>query len=253
MKRFYQILGGISAVCFVISLPLYGMAFSKLFLFLLTAGCFAMAGLVHTRQGGGRYARIAGRTAMIGTILFALWALSFVLVGARITLAGHSDADAAQADTVFVLGAGIRGDQPTQLLRERLATAVAVMQNNPDVHIIVCGGQGPDEDYAEAAVMYRWMTEHGADASRITMESASHDTIENIKNAVAICEQNGWDTDNVAVLSNNFHLFRARHLMRKCGLTPRAIAAPCGNAGKQLLMTVREYFSLVKLVLRGGW
>ena len=156
-------------------------------------------------------------------------------------------------EVICILGGGLHGDQPTVNLRNRLIAGMEAMEEYPEAQVIVCGGQGSDEPLPEAEAMYNWMTANGADASRITRETASRDTIQNIQNAMAICEQKGWDTRHVTVVSSRFHLFRIRHIMVNCGLTPSVIGAPEGNPAACGLMYIREYFSVVKLILRGCW
>lgn len=253
MKRLYQALGVISAVCAAACAPFRQWA-GAVFFAVLCLCCGAMLLLAHLRDTRtGRLSGAAGWLVRIGNAVFAVWLVTVVIVEGLIFAGAHTDARALRADCVFVLGGGIRGDQPTQTLRNRLAVALDVMERNPDAHIVVCGGQGDDEDYSEAVVMYNWMVRHGADPTRITMETASRNTIQNVENAVALCEKNGWPTDNVAVLSSGFHLFRARQIMRRCGLTPAAIAAPVGNVPLCAVACIREYFSIVKLAVIGDW
>ncbi len=254
MKRLYQILCILSAVLAVICIPSrplwFGLAFFST-LSLCTGGMWLLIRVRDTRTD--RWSVIAKQLIRIGNAIFLLWLLSVAAVEGLILSGAHTDPDALEADCVFVLGGGINGDQPTQTLRNRLAVALDVMEQNPDAHIVVCGGQGDDEDYTEASVMYTWMVSHGADADRIVMESKSRNTIQNIENAMELCEQNGWDTDNVAALSSGFHLFRTRRIMENCGLEPAAIAAPAGSPHMRVLFCIREYFSIVKLVLNGYW
>jgi uncharacterized SAM-binding protein YcdF (DUF218 family) len=85
------------------------------------------------------------------------------------------------------------------------------------------------------------------------MENQSRTTIENIQNAISICEQNGWDTTNVAAVSNEFHLYRVRHIMQRAGLRPCAAAAPSETVFMRALYRFREYFSFVKAFLTQTW
>jgi len=156
-------------------------------------------------------------------------------------------------DVLCVLGGGLRGDQPSQNLKNRLVVAMDVMKQNPEAQVIVCGGQGADEAEPEATVMRRWMVQHGADSSRIVREDQSHNTVQNIENAMKICEERSWDTQHVTVVSSSFHLFRIRHIMRHVGLTPSVVSAPAGDPASAVLMYIREYFSVVKMIGSGYW
>lgn len=253
MKRFYQTLCIICAVLAVICIPFRPLWFGLAFFTALCVCSGAMWLLIRLRARPDKLGIAAKWLVRLGNVVFVLWLVSVAVVEGFILSGAHTDAQAVQADCVFVLGGGIKNDQPTGTLRNRLAVALDVMEQNPDAHIIVCGGQGNDEDYTEAIVMYKWMAAHGADTSRITLESKSRNTIQNIENAVEICEKNGWSTDHVAALSSGFHLFRTRHIMENCGLTSAAIAAPSGNPAMRVLFCIREYFSIMKLIVSGYW
>lgn len=251
MKRFYSILCIVCAVLAVGCIPFRSVRFGVLFFAAFAVCSGAMWALLRVRDAGGRFSAAAKWMVRIGNGILVLWLASFLVVEGLIVAGSHTDTQAAQADCVFVLGGGIRGDQPSRSLRCRLAVALDVMNENPDVHVVLCGGQGTDEDCTEASVMYNWLTEHGADAERLRMETQSNNTVQNIKNAIAICQENGWDTSATAVISSEFHLFRVRRIMKSCGLTPCAIAAPTGRVDLHILYSVREYFSIIKSVVTG--
>lgn len=253
MRRLYRLLCLVCAALAACCAPFRPLWFGLAFFAALSACTGGMWLLICVRDAGGAWAGAAQWLVRLGNVLFVLWLLSVAVVEALIFSGAHTDPQALQADCVFVLGGGIRGDQPTQTLRHRLAAALDVMQQNPAVHVVVCGGQGADEAYTEASVMYNWLVSHGADASCIAQESQSRNTVENIRNAAALCETKGWRTDNAAVLSSDFHLLRARRIMQACELTPYAIAAPSGSPGMRVLFCIREYFSIVKLVVSGQW
>ena len=255
MKKCYRVLAALCAILALICIPSRPLWFGLAFFCALTVCSCAMLALYHVRETRqDAWGTAAMWLTRISNVVFVLWLVSVVIVESFIFTGAHSDAHAKDADVVFVLGGGIRGEEPTRTLRERLAVGLAVMEENPDAEIIVCGGQGADEDVAEAAVMYNWMTEHGGDASRITRESQSRNTVENIQNALEICAQNGWETDRAAVISSDFHVYRVRHIMEACGLTPCVIAAPSGgNLPMRILFWIREYFSIIKLMVSGCW
>ena len=54
---------------------------------------------------------------------------------------------------IIVLGAQVRGRKITDSLKRRLDCASEYLKEHPDVHVIVSGGQGKDEEVTEA---YAW-------------------------------------------------------------------------------------------------
>jgi len=55
--------------------------------------------------------------------------------------------------TMIVLGCGLEGERPSQMLWRRLTAAQAYLQQHPDIPVIVSGGQGSDEIMTEAQCM----------------------------------------------------------------------------------------------------
>lgn len=255
MKRMYRILCILSLIASLICAPFATTTwrFGLLFFVTLCICTGGMWGLIHLNQTRSDWiGKTSGWLVRIGQVIFHLWVISFVIIECMIVSGVQSEVQ-EPVEVIFILGGGLRGDQPTQNLQNRLEVGVELMEQYPEAQVIVCGGQGKDEDEPEAAVMYRWMTEHGADAGRITMEAKSRNTIQNIENANAICEQKGWGTEHVTVISSGFHLFRIRHIMESCHMTPSVIGASAGNPAARTLMYIREYFSVVKLLFSGYW
>lgn len=129
------------------------------------------------------------------------------------------------ANTVIILGAGLRGDQPSAILRSRLETALDYLEAHPRAQAVVCGGQGPDEDYPEAWVMAAWLTEHGIAEDRIFQEDRSHNTRENLENAREILKDQGLEGP-LLLVSSRSHLFRARRLAGQLGMKTETLGAP---------------------------
>ena len=117
-----------------------------------------------------------------------------------------------QLDYVIVLGAQVRGTQPSRALRKRLDCALEYAKQNPDTIFILSGGQGSDEDISEALCMYTYMEENGMEPSRMIMEDRSTSTLENLKFSTAFCSKK---TDRIGILSNNFHIYRALLLAKQ--------------------------------------
>ena len=209
------------------------------------AGGMQLLLLLMARTGGWQR-RAAALLYALGTALFALFLATFVAVQLVLLRNARTDSEAERAQYLLVLGAGIRGDQPTKTLRMRLQAARDVAQHNPDCTLIVCGGQGADEDFPEAIVMRDWLVANGVAADRILCEEQSTNTIQNIANAKRILDEREPHGASTAVVSNG------RHLMAQAGLDPVAIAAPSPWYLRPTFC-IREYFSLVLLAATNRW
>lgn len=120
------------------------------------------------------------------------------------------------ADYLVVLGARVRGDHISSLLKYRLDTALDYLSDNPDTMVIVSGGQGPGENLSEAEAMQNYLVEHGIAAERILLDDESLNTDQNIENSIALIQGRQKVTgQHIVIVSNGFHLFRATRIIEK--------------------------------------
>lgn len=117
-------------------------------------------------------------------------------------------------DYIIVLGAQVREDGPSTVLKYRLEAALDYLNENPETVCIVSGGQGVNEPCTEAEAMAEYLIEHGIDKSRIILEDMSKNTMENIRNSKTFIDAT---SDTVGIVTNNFHMFRAVKLAEAQG------------------------------------
>lgn len=179
----------------------------------------------------------------IGLLIFGI---SFFTIEGALLFSGLSAPPTEQMDYVIILGARLYGTTPSPALTNRLNSALTYLNEHPSTSVIVTGGQGPDEDCAEAEASYDYLVARGITKNQILMETTSTTTFENIRNATDIIRK---QTDNpsvkVLISTNRFHCLRAELLAKRCGLTayslpsktPPSITIPC---------YLREYFAIIK-------
>ena len=182
--------------------------------------------------------------------------LTLVLIAALVTLIpilrGPAERNGS-GNYVIVLGAGVRGTEPSEILQDRINMAYAYLTENPDAVCIATGGKGSDENISEAQCIYDHLTAMGIDGSRIWLEDQATSTIENFRYSVALIEEKtGTVPQQVTVLSNEFHLFRASIMAKDCGLAADFVAAPTSKPLIRISYTVREVFALWKYMTIGG-
>lgn len=178
-----------------------------------------------------------------------LWLLSFAVIeGMIIEGAGGED---YQGECLIVLGAGLHGEVPSASLLARLETAYAYLTEHPAAVAVLSGGQGPDENITEAEAMRRYLTERGIDNERLLLEENSHNTRENLRFSRELLLANNYSLEGIAVLSNGFHLYRAKILAAQEGLVVETLAAPLPKIfGLSFNCYFREYFAVVKMYLQ---
>lgn len=134
--------------------------------------------------------RRAGRLTLSGIGAAAcLLTLLFLTVSGVMTAAAC--APPPEGATVVVLGAALRGEQPSRMLAERLKTAATYLRDHPESSCVVSGGQNDDEIISEAEAMKRYLVGLGIEESRIYLEDRSTNTEENLRMSRDVVEREG--------------------------------------------------------------
>jgi uncharacterized SAM-binding protein YcdF (DUF218 family) len=160
---------------------------------------------------------------------------------------GHREG-ARPAQAIVVLGARVLPNgKPSLSLRERAAHAVTLYERGFASHIIFTGGVG-DNPPSEAQVAADWAVKRGVPRDKVLKEDKSTSTRENAEFSAAICRERGWKS--VLVVSQPFHLWRARREFERCGLTTYTSPVPNANVDakplQRLLWTAREVLILLR-------
>ena len=197
---------------------------------------------------GGHY---AGRKRWPCWALLGLLGLALVLFGAlQIVIAVHDGTNVSgQPDLMVIFGCQVKKDGPSILLRDRLDTALAYLEGQPDLPVLVTGGKGDDEHVSEAQAMRDYLVEHGIDESRITMENQSRNTRQNLIFSKDVLRQQGREPGELHILavSNGFHLARIKMLARRFGYGEvSTLDAPVSHFPSAVQMFFREPLALVK-------
>ena len=152
---------------------------------------------------------------------------------------------------LIVLGASVHGDVPSLSLQHRLEGALDYLNEYPDSIAIVSGGQGKGENITEALCMKNWLIGMGINENRIIMEDKSSSTLENLKFSWKIIQSSGGDPNDIAILSSNYHLFRAKSMARALGMNPAGVKGNLGYPIYTLGMFIREAFGVTHLWVFG--
>jgi len=124
---------------------------------------------------------------------------------------------------------------------------VRYLKKYPHVQVIVSGGQGSDEDQTEASVMLEYLLNNGIEASRIIAEDRSTSTYENLLFSKELLPK---ETKHVTIVSNDFHLKRAKYLAETLDLEVDVVAAKTPKSVEAKLK-LRERAALLKTYIIG--
>ena len=184
-------------------------------------------------------------------ILLALGFLAAAITLVFIVRAAHPKT-LSPCDHVVVLGAGVRGTVPSLSLRERINAAYDYLIANPQATAVLSGGQGPGEEITEAACMYRELTKMGIDPSRLLLDENSTSTAENLMFSMELLEaQTGAHPAKIAIVSSEYHIFRAKLFAKELGLEAVGIPARTSWIALRLNYYLREIVAVWKYLVLG--
>jgi len=136
--------------------------------------------------------------------------------------------EARPADVILVLGAAEYRGRPSPVLRARLDHALALYQQHFAPRIMTTGGAGGDPVFTEGGVGRSYLIAHDVPSEAIIVESEGESTVESVALAGEILHR--MDLQSVIVVSDGYHIYRVKEMLRSKGLTvygsPRKEHAP---------------------------
>ena len=177
----------------------------------------------------GVIARLVKGGLRLAVVVLALTAGAVMYFSsANLRLYGGGRGMAAPVDAILVLGGGIDGDWVLGYSsRRRVAVAVALLEAGRTGNLIFSGGPDwQDPDFTAAGLMRAHAIALGASPELLLTEARSSSTFENLRLGFALAERRGFE--NLAILTDAFHLERARVLSRYFGHPDVALAAVRG-------------------------
>lgn len=181
-------------------------------------------------------------------ILLIVGIIIFIVVEGMIIM--YPKKSVEKSDYILVLGAGIRGENLTTTLRDRLNAAIKYMdETNFKGDIIVSGGQGPGESITEAEAMRRYLVKEGINNDKIILENKSTNTFQNFKyTKEKVEDEEKIDIVNadVTVITTDFHALRSSIIAKRNGY--ENIKFYSSNTEWYLVpsMYAREFFAFFK-------
>ena len=179
--------------------------------------------------------------------IYSLNCFGYFWLGAEIEKGTTPIADGSN-DYVIILGAKVKPNgEPSLSLQNRLEVAIDYLEQYEHVQVIVSGGQGDDEPATEASVMATYLMDAGIDPLRIQLEEKSTSTYENLLYSKELLPEG---VKEVTIISNDFHLTRAKYLANVVGLEADVLGAPTPNSVKTASL-FRERLALLKTYVVG--
>ncbi|MCI9156716.1 MAG: YdcF family protein [Lawsonibacter sp.] len=190
--------------------------------------------------------RFTGWVKVVLALLLAGAAVFALLLGQ--VMSGARDEIYGDPQVMVILGCKLERWGPSVMLQDRLDKALEYLEDHPDMTVVVSGGQGAGEPASEAQGMADYLADHGFDRENIILETQSQNTDQNLRYSALHLAEAGIDIrEGVVLVSNGFHLTRAKMLAGRAGFENiSTLAAPSSHTPTRLKMYVREPLALVK-------
>jgi uncharacterized SAM-binding protein YcdF (DUF218 family) len=162
-----------------------------------------------------------------GTLALTVMAVVY-FSGANLAAYGGDRGVVDPVDAILVLGASVDGDGLIGFSsRRRVKAAFSLLESGRASYLIFSGGIGDKHSGVSAADLMRdYAIVLGAPADRLITEPQATTTFENLRFSFAIAEARGFS--RLAILTDAFHLERARALAAFFGRPDVALAAADG-------------------------
>ena len=140
-------------------------------------------------------------------------------------------------DAILILGAGVWGDSPSPLLRDRLITGIEAYNNNISDNIIMSGDHGKKE-YDEVNIMKEYAIDNGVPSEDIFMDHAGFSTYDSIYRV-----KNIFNAKKIIIVTQEYHLYRALYIAKKLGIEAYGIKAVPRRYSGDTKREIREIFA----------
>lgn len=185
-----------------------------------------------------KYFKIALYLTIIG--LIAVVSVNYYVKSSTKKNIHHSLKRFPKNDVGIIFGAGIRGDQPSKYLKDRLDAGILLWKAKRINKILLSGDNGREE-YDELTVMKNYCYTHGVDTTKIFIDYAGFDTYSTMYRAKHI-----FNIKKATLISQEYHLNRAIYIGQKLGIKSVGYSANKGEYSGYKYVCFREYGSVFK-------
>jgi uncharacterized SAM-binding protein YcdF (DUF218 family) len=179
-------------------------------------------------------------------VIFCAWA-EWSLYEAIRRLASADEA--RPADAIVVFGAAQYNGAPSPVFKARLDHAQELDDRELAPAIITTGGSGGDPHFTEGGVARDYLIQQGVAEDKIFSETHSDTTYQSVTAIANILQQRHAHT--CVVVSDGFHLYRIKLMLRARGIT--AYGSPAPDSPIENDPTQRTLYSLREMLLTSLW
>ena len=183
-------------------------------------------------------------TILTGIIIICLISL-YVKISTKSKILELKDLKKIQdIDCIIVLGAGVNGNSPSKMLKDRLDASLKLYEKQIAPKIIMSGDH-KEEDYNEVKVMKTYAIENDIQSENIFMDHAGLSTYDSIYRAKEI-----FKAKKVVIVTQEYHLYRALYIADALGLEAYGYSATTRKYYGDLKREIREILARDKDIIK---
>lgn len=151
------------------------------------------------------------------------------------------DIDYNSYSYLLVLGAGIKNNYPSLMLKDRLDKALEIYNINNNIKIILSGDSIKEEEYDETIVMYNYLIERNVNKDNIIIDKKGISTYNSIKNIISLVGNN-----KLIIVTQKYHLTRSIYIAINNNIDAYGISSYNYKYVNQFKRDIREILARVK-------
>lgn len=182
--------------------------------------------------------RIAGWIVLIGFLLVTAVPAAIGLSARRAIRPADAVPDSYGIAVVF--GASVRYGELSDMLRDRMDTAIALYRSGK-VGRLLLSGDCEGEDYDEVGAMKRYALAQGVAEEDILTDNAGYSTYDTVSNA-----KKQFGIDRAVLVTQKYHLYRALYIAGTMDMEVVGADAAIRSYFGQSFRMVREILALNK-------
>lgn len=144
------------------------------------------------------------------------------------------------ADCILILGAGIWGNRPSPMLKDRLIYGIDLYEAGVSDRLLMTGDHGRKE-YDEVNLMKAFAISEGVPSEHIFMDHAGFSTYESMYRGKEI-----FKVEKIVIVTQEYHLYRALYLAKSLGIEAVGVPSDPRNYAGQTARDVRELLAIIK-------
>lgn len=160
--------------------------------------------------------------------------LDMIIGGSGRILTQEEAAELSDVDYILVLGASVRGTEPSTMLRDRLDVGNSLYEAGVSDTLLM-SGDGSDRYYNEVNTMKLYSVKAGVPEEQIEEDPLGLCTYDSIRRVVE-----EYEADKIVIVTQKYHMYRALYIARKLGVEAYGVTSDARTYSDQVSREIRE-------------